>query len=111
MIPLGRKGCGIRPIAVGHTLRRLAAKYTISRVLHAIANLLAPVQLSCGTSLGCEAAVHATHLYIHMQFDQWTSVVEVDFKIAFNCVRRDQMPMALKESSPELLEFVYSAYA
>ncbi len=28
-------------------------------------DLLTPLQLGCGTLLGCEAAVHATRLYIH----------------------------------------------
>ena len=43
LIPLGKKGGGIRPIAVGHTLRRLVAKCAISRVLPALENLLAPL--------------------------------------------------------------------
>lgn len=38
-------------------------------------------------------------------------LLELDFKNVFNSVRRDRMLMVVKESTPERLEFVYSAYA
>ena len=72
--------------------------------------LLAPLQLGCGTPSGCKAAVHATHLYIH-NLTSGQVLLKLDFKNAFNCVRRDRMLMAVKESTSELLVFVYSAYA
>ena len=62
LIPLRKKDGGIRPIAVGQTLRHLVAKCISSRVTHSIGSELAPLQLGCGVPLGCEAAAYATRL-------------------------------------------------
>lgn len=51
--------------AVGCTVWHLVAKCASSRVLPAMGDLLAPLQLGCGMPLGCEATVHATRLYVH----------------------------------------------
>ena len=64
LIPLRKKDGGISPIAVGQTLRRLVAKCISSRVTYSIGSELAPLQLGCGVPLGCEAAAHATRLYL-----------------------------------------------
>ena len=60
LIALGKKDGGLRPNAVGCTLRRLVAKCDSSCVRQAMADLLAPHQLGFGIPLGAEAAVHAT---------------------------------------------------
>ena len=65
LIALKKKEGGLRPIAVGQTLRRMVAKCAAHLVIHAIGADLAPQQLGCGIPLGCEAAVHAPHLYLH----------------------------------------------
>ena len=58
-----RKKCrGIRPIAVGSTLRRLAAKI-LCRRLRPLGVVLAPTQLGFAVRSGCEAAIHATRGY------------------------------------------------
>ena len=48
LTPLNKKGGGIRPIAVGCTLRRLVAKLAGRMVVGEMANLLAPRQLGYG---------------------------------------------------------------
>ena len=48
-------------------------------------------------------------LYIH-NLTSGQVLLKLDFKNAFNCVRHDRMLMVVKESTPELLEFVYSVY-
>ena len=101
MIPLGKKGGGIRPITVGHTLRRLAAKCASSVILPSLGNLLAPLQLGCGTPVGCEAVVHAARQFIHNSISGQT-LLKLDFKNAFNCLRRNKMLIAVKDSVPEL---------
>ena len=45
---LNKKGGGVRPIAVGYTLRRLVAKLAGRMVVGEMANLLAPRQLGYG---------------------------------------------------------------
>ena len=55
-----KKDGGIQPIAVGDTLRRLAAKCATRSVQDKFSGILGPSQLGFGTPGGCEAAVHAT---------------------------------------------------
>ena len=64
LIALEKKCGGIRPIAIGYTLRRLAAKCANTHVLHTIGAKLLPEQLGLGTPGGCEAAVHATRRFL-----------------------------------------------
>ena len=106
---LRKKGGGVRPIAVGHTLRRLAAKCVGSQVLQSVGTSLAPFQLGYGTPLGAEAAAHAARLYLNnTQIDYLH--LKLDFKNAFNSLRRDKMWEAVHESAPEIYSFVHSAY-
>ena len=56
---LTKKGGGIRPIAVGVTWRRLAAKVCVHQVSERAATLLAPRQVGFGIKGGAEAAAHA----------------------------------------------------
>ena len=85
MIPLGKKGGGIKPIAVAHILQCLVAKCASSIVLPAMGHGL---QLGCRTPSGFKAEVHATHLYIH-HMTAGHVLLKVDFKNAFNIVRYD----------------------
>ena len=64
LIALRKKDGGMRPVAVGHTLRRLAAKCTGSLVLKSVSAYLAPLQLGYGVSRGVEAAAHTACLYL-----------------------------------------------
>ena len=59
LIALEKKEGGIRPIAVGYTLRRLAAKCANSHVFKRRSEELQPVQVGAGVPEGAEAAVHA----------------------------------------------------
>jgi hypothetical protein len=55
LIALQKKSGGIRPIAIGYTWRRLAAKCANKHALTQLAGSLAPAQLGVGTPGGCEA--------------------------------------------------------
>ena len=106
---LTKKEGGIRPIAVGCTLRRLVAKVAGFRVRDEMAALLAPRQLGYGVRGGAEAAVHAARLYL--QGLQHRCVLKLDVKNAFNTLRRDKMLHALQNFAPDLFPFVYSSYS
>ena len=95
---------------MGHTLHRLVAKCASFVVLSTLGNLLAPLQLGCGTPMGCEAVVHAARLFTHNMIPG-QMLLKLDFKNAFNCLRCDKMLMTVRESIPELFRFVHSAYA
>ena len=110
LVALRKKLGGVRPIAVGCTLRRLAAKCASALVRKELPELLTPRQLGFGVPLGVDAAVHAARAYLRdLHSDQ--VIMKVDFKNAFNSIRRDKMLLAVEEFIPELLPFVHSAYS
>ena len=65
LIALQKKDGGVRPIAIGCTLRRLADNVASGKVLEDMAALLAPHQLGYGVKGGAEAAVHSARLFLH----------------------------------------------
>ena len=87
LIALRKKSGGIRPIAIGYTWRRLAAKCVNKYAITVLGDSFTPVQLGVGISGGCEAAVHATRRFIAHMPDSHV-LVKLDFSNAFNCVRR-----------------------
>ena len=100
---------GIRPIAVGLTLRRLISKAACSKAVGACKSALAPRQLGVGVKGGAEAVAHAARRYLaEMGPDQ--VLVKLDFINAFNSVRRDAVLEAVALHVPELLAFTKSAY-
>ena len=75
-----------------------------------IPNLLAPYQLGFGIAGGIEAAIHASRVYLNaLPSDK--ALVKVDFRNAFNSIRRDKILGAVEDHIPELLPYVQSAYA
>ena len=101
LIALGKKDGGVRPIAVGCTLRRLASKCACNSVKQAMAALLAPHQLGFSIPLGAEAAVHATRVYLQDMPDHHL-LLKLDFRNAFNSLRRDKMLLAVCEKATRL---------
>ena len=59
---LRKKDGGIRPIAVGNILRRLASKVANHFACHKVSSLLRPVQLGVSVKNACEAAVHSARI-------------------------------------------------
>ena len=87
----------------------MAAKCASMFSLRNIPDLLAPCQLGFGVPQGVEVAVHAAQIYLcSLQSDQ--VIVKVDFKNAFNGIRRDKILLEVEEFTPALLPFVHSAY-
>ena len=79
------------------------------RVSEQAAALLAPRQLGFGVPGGCEGAVHVARRFVeNMQPDH--VLLKVDFKNAFNTIRRDSILEAVSKFFPSLLPFVSSAY-
>ena len=107
---LRKKSGGIRPIAVGCTIRRLASKCACHHALNSIPQLLSPYQMGFGISGGAEAAVHAGRVYLnHLSSNK--AILKVDFENAFNSIRRDKVLLAASKFIPDLLPFAYSAYS
>ena len=107
---LNKKDGGVRPIAVGCTLRRLVAKAATQVLRDRMASLLSPVQLGFGVPHGAEAAVRATRLYLNNLPPDYV-LLKLDFANAFNTIRRDKMLESVKEFAPEIFPFVHSCYS
>jgi len=107
---LKKKCGGIRPIAVGNTLRRMAGKIVSRRVMDAMGNMLRPKQLGFGTRGGAEAAVHATRSFISSEPDDCQVLLKLDFFNAFNSIRRDEMLTVVRRYLPDYYSFIWQMY-
>jgi len=110
LIALEKITGGVRPIAVGYTLRRIAAKCANTYAASQLADYFNPVQLGVGISGGCEAAVHATRRYIASMPDGFV-IAKIDFCNAFNSLRRDLMLRSVAEQVPGIYKFCYLSYS
>ena len=83
LIAVSKKYGDIRPVSVGYTLRRLAAKCANSHIITKRSQALQLQQLGVGVSGGAEAAVHATRRLLQ-NLPPGHVVVKLDFLNAFN---------------------------
>jgi len=67
LLALSKKDGRVRPITVGYTLRRLAAKCANNHVIERRSKALQPQQLGVCVAGGAEAAVHAVRWSCHCQ--------------------------------------------
>ena len=109
LLALNKKSGGIRPIAVGLTLRRLASKCANSFGVRKLAGYFYPHQLGIGTPGGCEAAVHSARRFIEA-LPQDHVFVKLDFTNAFNSIHRRDMLHSVYNRLPELYAYCQSAY-
>jgi hypothetical protein len=108
LIALNKKDGGIRPIAVGNTIRRILSKFACHIVKSKISTQLHPHQTGFSTKNGSEAAIHATRNYIENQPNK--AFLKIDFKNAFNCVRRDIFLREVQNRCPEIFNYIFSSY-
>jgi hypothetical protein len=109
LLPFAKKGGGLRPVAVGLTLRRLVAKAASRAVSSACSSIFAPRQLGVCTKGGTEALVHAARRYLEHKAPG-RALVKLDFSNAFNSLRRDCMLEAVANQMPGLLPLALSSY-
>lgn len=110
LLALSKKSGGLRPIAIGLTLRRLVSKCASSFGSKRLASVFCPRQLGVGVAGGCEAAVHSARRFLqNMPSDH--VLVKLDFSNAFNCLHRRDMLQAISDRLPELFHVCYSAYS
>ncbi len=107
---LTKKDGGIRPIAVGNTFRRLAAKLGCNSVRDYISNLFRPIQLGFGVKGGCEAIIHAVRTFLQKNKHLEKILLKIDFKNAFNSIERDEMLKEVKKHTPKLFPFLWQCY-
>ena len=107
---LNKKDGGIRPIAVGCTLRRLVAKAASKLVQEKMASKMAPVQLGFGVKHGTEAASHAARRFLENMIPG-QAILKLDFANAFNSLSREVLLHTIYDELPELYPFVSTCYS
>ena len=101
---------GIRPIAVGSTIRRLSVKVGSSPVLQAHGEELRPVQLEVSTSVGCEAAALAARRCVR-DCRHRRVLLKIDMHNAFNSLIRDSFLSVACVRTPGLYSLLWQAYS
>ena len=104
LVALKTRTGGVRPFAVGCTLRWLAAKTAGRKVLDEMKDLLSPRQLGYGIRGGAEAAIHTTRRFLFG--NQKDAIVKLAFVNAFNSVQRDCVLSTVQSLCPILYPFV-----
>jgi hypothetical protein len=107
---LRKKDGGIRPIAVGLTWRRLVAKILVKRITPDLASKFSPHQLGVGVRGGCEAGAHSARIYYNSNHNEGKVLFKIDFRNAFNEVRRDVLLQIVTKEFPSILPFVDQSY-
>ena len=102
---------GLRPIAIGNTLRRIATKCAGSKALSERQNFYGNVQVGCGTILGAEKAAHAfRNLNERDENPKCTVLLKLDFKNTFNSLTRETMLNHVFSKRPELYNYIHCEY-
>lgn len=110
LIPLIKNDGGVRPMAVGETLRRLSCKLALKIVKNDIPALLLPHQLGVGTPLGTEAIIHTMAAAVENLAED-EAILQIDFKNAFNLVAREKIIELVHIHLPELYNVVLFLYS
>ena len=100
---------GVRPIAIGNTLCRLAAKCANTHALHIIGAKLLSEQLGLGTPAGRKATVHAARRFLANMPPDYL-LAKLDFSNAFNNIHRDAMLSAVAKHVQSIYQFCLSSY-
>ena len=90
LIGLRKKDGGIRPIAVGNTLRRICSKCVSSFATDQRRIDFHGTQFGCGTS-GAEIAEHVFRNLIENEQNPENVILKMDFKNAFNSLKHDKI--------------------
>ena len=107
LVGIPKPSGGIRPIAVGLTLRRLAGKVALHLVRDVVTSHLQPLQQGVGVARGAEAIVHSVQRYVsHYAQSDNHMVAQVDLSNAFNRVSRHAVLAAVQDVCPSILPWV-----
>ncbi|KAL0214960.1 hypothetical protein P9112_007144 [Eukaryota sp. TZLM1-RC] len=104
----GIKPDGIRPIAVGESLSRLLASIVFDRVKDKASTFLNPHQFGIKTIDGASVAAIASDTFFNAEENNF--IFNLDFKNAFNSVKREAIFEVIKSDFPELSSSFYHFY-
>ena len=111
LIAIKKKDGGTRPIAIGETIRRLAAKL----VLQHLDFPFAPFQSGIKTNQGMEKIIHQVRRIVDSSISQpslWKNkaILKVDLKNAFNNISRSSFLKIVQYCFPSFMPFISSCY-
>ena len=110
LIALAKPDGGLRPIAIGEVLRRLASRAVCHQWKEAWGNRFSPFQYGVQTKGGAEQVLHVirTHHSLHPRH----ALIRLDCRNAFNCVSRTAFLRAVLDDPDlrELFPFIAQFY-
>lgn len=105
-----KKNGGIRPIAVGNTIRRLSSKISCNRIRDDASKYLGPRQMGFGIRGGAEAIVHSARDFLLSPNNEDSILVKLDYSNAFNSIFRTKMIQIVKEKYPKMFAYISQCY-
>ena len=111
LMALAKPDGGVRPIAMGMTIRRLASKCIMNEVYSFCAQEFRPFQVGVGTPKGAEVAVHALRMFLNNDINKDKVLLKIDFCNAFNTICRDIIKPIVSQKIPNIYNSVYQNYS
>ena len=109
LIGLEKEPAGVRPIAIGEALRRLAGKCLIGRCQEEVVERLLPLQMGVGVPKATEIISHAVQAWAESARSD-ESLILVDFTNAYNSLDRQKMLEAISAEAPAFLPYANFCY-
>ena len=108
LLALNKKCGGIRPIAIGNCLRRMAAKLINKYANRFFKSHFLPFQFGAGAKCGTEYVIHSTRSFV--ENNPKAVIIKIDFANAFNCVDRSWLLSQANKLKIPGLKFILNAY-
>lgn len=108
LVALDKPDGGVRPIAVSEILYRLIAKVALRRSFKP--EQLAPFQLGVQSPGGVEPIIHLLHDFYNGDLQGYNHVLSLDFKNAFNALRRRNISAGILRHAPEFFKLARLSY-
>ena len=109
---LNKKKTGIRPIALCEVIRRLVAKCIATEAAIEAVELFGSKQLGVAVKFVAENIVHATKIAFEiMKSVKSGGMLQIDFRNAFNSVKRSHLLGSTKVLMPSIISFASFCYS
>ena len=109
LIALPKKSGGIRPIAVGDTLRRLTAKCLLGVVNPSASTFLLPLQVGVQVPNAAERVARHVSLWARTRAED-EIILQVDMRNVFNSIDMQEMLNEVKSRTPLLYPYAAACY-